>query len=811
MISFQRLVALTVCVLVGWIGTVPSARAQVAVFEEHFDLTDAPIGWMLEEGWFKSSSTPSPGSGTESLQNRGNALASAITPTIDLSAATSASLSYLARRTAAYETGNLTVSVSVDGGESFPVLLLETGSAVPDADSKWQLISVALPDVVLGSGGVVIRFDGQGLSSAGANVRIDDVTITADVPVSVSPLVLSFSASVGTAEAKSVSLTNHTSEPLTVETPSLTGTGFTIDPGDPVVIPGGSTRTYSITFGPTVRGVVTGSAEFDFGVGRVKISLSGTAAGGVLEFSTDASDVVAELSGVAVPLRLTFISMAGLQGLQFRVAWTSDVLTVSGVERGEAVSDADDWTLSFEPGPGYVDVVLLGQGALTGGTYDNLLVLHFNAASVDLPTEIPLSIQNVIGAMAEPEGSDADLSASSSGHLVTVRPGGRFFEPSATNLDVGLVTVGEVGAATLTVSNPGGNDMLVITHAAASNALFAVSPDFAEISPDESQEFAITFTPTSTSFGRQTGEITFTHNGEGQADTISITGKGRGGRGDVVGDGTVDAMDVVHAIDFVLHRLTPDPVQEVAADLFPFPVGDGALDVRDLTVLARAIVSGRWPDDVDLPADESDAGGTSPSGIRLSAGPQTIELTIERPIRAFQVVLPAVGEAFVNLDASDADATIAFGVDKSAGELRVLVYRLDGSSIEPGAIRIATQGVLGRPRYVAVIGENRDRLVVDASVWTGIESPPEMKRPGKPFPNPFRVGVDVLTIPTGTESTSVRVYDVLGRLVIRRDHAREFVEWTGEDGTGRYVGAGLYIIKVSTAHGHQIHTIQVIR
>lgn len=826
-----------ILVIAGWIIIAAPAAAQVTVFEESFDGAGAPVGWTLEDGWTLSTSTPSSGSGLSSLQHKGNAAAAATTPEISLSGAVSASLTYLVRRTGAYGADNLVVKGSADGGASFGVTLLEAGSAVPATDSKWEMITVAVPAGLLGSSEVVVRFEGQGLYASGATARIDDVMITADVPVEVAPLSLSFAAPVEASDIQSFTAVNRTSETATLAAPVLSGSGFSIDPSGSVDLAAGASQDYEVTFTASSQGTFVGSVHLDYGSGAAVVALSGTGSGGLLSFAEAASTTFEDEIGLAVPLRLAFSAVAGLQGLQFRVAWAGDApLSASGIERGAAISSTGEWSVSHETGSGYVDVVLLGEGAasLAGGTYDDVLSILFDVGSVESEAAASLTLQNVIGALAEPDGSDADLSAAEEAHVITIEPKHAFFEASASSLDLGVASAGERSTATLTVSNPGGNSDLVIEEITTSNPLFSVAPTTAQIAPDGAQEFTITFTPTTTSFGRQNTEVTFVHNGMGGSDVISLTGKGRGGRGDAEGDGTVDVLDVVHAIDFVLARLTPDAAQKAAADLFPFPDGDADLDVRDLTVLSQAIVRGRWPDDVDLPLEEIAAGKTESSGILLTVDPLLIEMTFDAPIRAFQILLPAVEDAAVDVEASArgegapaGGATIVFGVRAAstpagarAGggpwalehELRVLVYRPDGAVIPPGVLRLFTSGVTGRPRYVTVIGERRDRLRVDASVWTSAEEAlPSTVLPQKPYPNPLRAGSDMLRISVDAGVSNVTVYDLLGRLIRRLEGPGEVLEWDGADATGRPVGSGLYFVRTVSVRDSHTYAIQVIR
>lgn len=802
-------------ILLGWI-TASSAYAQVTLLEEDFDGTGAPIGWTLETGWDLHSASASPGSGGNNLRHSGDDSTSALIAPVDLSSATSASLTFLARRTGSYGADNLAVTASADGGSTFPVTLLST--AVPAADSKWESMAVDLPSELLGSPQVVIRFEGKGRYASSANARIDDVTITAFVPVEITPATLSFVAPVGGSEARSFTATNKTAERVTIAAPVLSGPGFSITPSSSVELAAGAEQAYEVTFEGTSRGVYDGSVRIDYGLGSYNVALSGTVSGGLLAFGTASSEAVGGETGFAVPLHLEFTSAAGLQGLQFRVDWSGAVPVLSGVARGSAISSTTDWSLTYEAGSSYVEVVLLGEGSasLAGGTYDDLISLLFDFQIVASSTSSTLTIGSVIGALAEAEGSDADLSASADSHVIAIEPAKAYFDPSASSLDAGDVPIGETASVTLTISNPGGNSALAITQITSSNDVFSVSPATAEIDPDAAEDFAITFSPTTTSFGRQNAEITFSHSGDAGTSAVSVTGKGRGGRGDAEGDGTVDALDVVHAIDFVLNRLTPDAAQKAAADLFPFPAGDSDLDVRDLTVLSQAIVRGRWPDEVELPAEESAVAKSGGSGVRLTVDPALIEMTHAVPIRAFQIVLPASAHARADLLGGEG-ASLVFGagirpaIDPSAEsehELRVLVYKADGGVLAPGVIRLATMGVSGRPRYVTVIGETRERLRLDESIWTSAEEAlSNTVLPQKPYPNPFRPGVDELR--HSPDLISFEVFDVLGRLVHRKSPGDS--SWTGADNAGRAVPPGVYLFAIRTRFGAAVFPVVVIR
>lgn len=802
-------------------------RAQVTILEETFDGPGAPIGWSLPDGWSVETSSPSSGSGGSNLKHPGNRDTAAQMPPINLSAATSGTLTYLARRTGSYGPDNLSVEASVDGGATFPVTLLAAGSAVPSADSEWEIITVDLPAEVLGASDVIIRFQGSGFYSSGANARFDDVTITADVPIHISPTWLTLAAPTGGTDTKSITATNTTSDGISVAAPSVTGSAFSIDPSGPIDLAAGASQAYDITFAASEQGTIHGSVRLSFGSGSVEVALTGTGSGGIVGFSTSSTSAPGDAAGLAIPMQLVFSAASGLQGLQFRVEWTGADLGIDGVERGAAIANESDWSLSHEEGTGYVDIVLLGEGAesLDSGTHDPLVTLVVDASAVGSASGASLAVTNVIGALGDPEGSDAQIGASSDLHVISFEPQTAYFEPSATTFDFRDIKAGETGTSTLNVSNQGGNSDLEIETIDVSNPLFRIDPTSAVIPPDGEENFTVTFAPTAESFGRQQGEITFHHNGEGGLDVISLTGKGLGGRGDAEGDGAVDALDIVHAIDFVLNRLTPDALQKAAADLYPFPDGDSQLDVRDLTVLSQAIVRGRWPDDVDLPIEEPASGKSESSGIFLTVDPLLIEFEHDIPIRAFQIVLPAEEGARVDVDtSSDVPASIIFGVRTnvaegvpgSTSELRVLVYRLDGELISPGVVHLATHGVIGKPRYVTVIGEGRERLRVDASVWTSTEDAPRTSPvTEKPYPNPFSSAAGALNIPLGANAGRVIIYDLLGRAVQQLSGdgggAGGSVKWSGLDAAGREVGPGLYFVRIEGMRGARTHAVQVVR
>ena len=524
---------------------------------------------------------------------------------------------------------------------------------------------------------------------------------------------------------------------------------------------------------------------------------------GTLAFSAATQEAGLEDQAIDVPLTLAFEAPVGLRGIQFHVKWTSDVLELADVIGAESIADTVTWSLSHETGVRDVDVVLLANGnaSLPAGQHEALITLRFRASSGSRQV-VSLSLSNVIGALATVDGFDAGLSVGGATHALTLAPKA-FYSVPDTVYDVGDVYVGHRDSVAVTVSNPGGTTSLVVARLQSDNALFTARPASGEIEPNRSMVFFIRFQPEHAVFGYQVARIGFHHNGQDTPTTITVTGKGLGGRGDVEGDGVVDVLDVVHVLDFVLARLTPEPAQTVSADLFPFPGGDHALDVRDLAVLSLAIVRAQWPDDVSLPELSPKPTGTIADacveGVPVGPGRYVLRLRNEVPMRGFQLSVPISSpEAFTAL-AVGGRMHLLDGYDGERGELRLVGYAYDGKTIGPGHQDLGVLTVpVGSLRHAVLVGENREQMAIDCpsstSIASGMAPKPDVIPP--PYPNPFRPRSGTLRfapLPAGSE---VDVFDVLGRRVWRRSGGHARFEWDGRDGSGRLVSPGLYIMRL---------------
>lgn len=525
-----------------------------------------------------------------------------------------------------------------------------------------------------------------------------------------------------------------------------------------------------------------------------------------------------------VPIFIDFNNTTPLQGLQLDLSWMTGAFTLTDILRGNAVSDTTQWSINAASREGEMKAVLLGSAgaSLSVGTYDPLLTLVFMAEAGNTVDEATLTLERVLGALSLRTGDDAGLIPGLATHTVTFTSGNPEFTPDATTRDLGLVAVDSTAAATLLVTNTG-TAPLVIDSVEVDNARYTIDMGALTIEAGESRTFTLSFTPTFLSFGSQTGRFTFYHNAAGGSDTIDVSGVGTGGRGDVSNDGAVDASDLVAGVDAVLERLVL-PANEVSRiDVYPFEMPDGALDIRDLTVLSQAILLGAWPDEIPLPVAPAPEQTIAKEGtdvtilLETRQGAPTLYLQTATPLRAFQMAVKG--------DWSDAP-TAAYAAMQEAGaqlqvmertdDINVLGVRYDGGTIAPGKYPLLTYASnaavdLDQPGYALAVAADGERLpVVLAVAGVDVEDTPVLPDGvtlAQPYPNPFnRVQHAALDIPfmlSHPQRVEIAVYDLLGRSVIKLLDGQlaagtHHVKWNGKDANAEKPAAGMYLLKLKT-------------
>lgn len=498
--------------------------------------------------------------------------------------------------------------------------------------------------------------------------------------------------------------------------------------------------------------------------------------GGQVGFAATQTDALAASTGVLIPLDLTWNGTEPLQGLQFELTSDDPSVSLTGFQRGAALSNQSDWTLTREGAQGLV--LSNTAGGLAAGSYEPLLWAVVDVGETIDTLRVTLRLEGVIGAVAVPSGDDAGLVTLPGETTLRVLPRIGIFQ-APDSLDLGAVPVGSSSSEGLWIRNVGAGG-LVLTAIAADHAAFSVQPASGLVASGDSLQVLVTFAPGVEHLGDQTGHLLV----DGLART-ALTGTGLAAWGDATDDGLVDVGDIVLGVDVALGRVSASQEVVASLDLYPFPEGDGAVDVRDLTVLTQAVLRGEWPGSVPLPegsAGKAWAVAADPPVQIVQAGEEVVAV-IAKGVRGLQADLQVEGTA-----ARTGEALL----QQSERHVRLVWVRMDGSDLPEGSHVVALAGgaVLTGGVAIGAIGERYPLGPPELPDDTGLA----------PHPNPFsplRHGsVAIPGAPTFT------IVDLLGR-VVRKGRRT----WDGTDGTGGPAAPGVYLVRA----GSITHRLVVVR
>jgi hypothetical protein len=485
-----------------------------------------------------------------------------------------------------------------------------------------------------------------------------------------------------------------------------------------------------------------------------------------LGFAQTDIDALAGTVGLLVPLDLIWAGPDSLQGVQFELTSSGLEASVTGILRGAPLADLAAWTVSTE---GTRTLVIAnGNEGLPAGEYAPFLSAVLDLADVTDTTLVTLSLTGVVGAAAVPQGSDAGLVADPSAASVRILPRvGILTVPDSVS--IGQVPVGGAGESTVWLGNEG--SAALAAQVTVSPAGFSAAPSSLNIQPGDSVAVTVSFTPGVDDIGYQSGQLLV----DGQPQII-LTATGLVAWGDATDDGVVDVGDLVLGVDVALGRVSVSAAAVTSLDLYPFPLGDGAIDVRDLTVLTQAVLRGEWPNAVALPAGKSvvvsklAAASTTAPGVRFLIDDSVLQLELARAVRGVQADLRFEGRATRLGQAL---------ISQRGNRLRVLWVPVYGSELPLGVHPIARLEDGAVDIQGVAIGLEGERIPI-----TQLELPRTQQL--RPYPNPFAPSQGVhLTLPV----SQARVVDVLGREVWRGESP-----WNGKGRAGQLVSPGLYFV-----------------
>ena len=204
--------------------------------------------------------------------------------------------------------------------------------------------------------------------------------------------------------------------------------------------------------------------------------------------------------------------------------------------------------------------------------------------------------------------------------------------------------------------------------------------------------------------------------------------------GDVDGSGTIDVIDVVTTISFILGSLVPSDAQQAAADLN----GDGSLDVIDVVMLVALILG-----------DGGMNRAESLQGVNIRVNDSSLELLIDGCAAGIQIETDG--------DYSVSATHLENGCQIHQGNNSVLIICVDGQEIPSGTL-IDYEGSLEVLNGIAA------NLAGD-SVNITVDNMPGQFKLSAAYPNPFNPVTTLSYDLTEYSQVRIDIYDINGRLV----------------------------------------------
>jgi hypothetical protein len=332
---------------------------------------------------------------------------------------------------------------------------------------------------------------GAGSKSSGNSVSSADTNSPTAI-FSVSSLVFSSQLLNSTSPVQTVTLTNTGNTDLSLAGVSVSG-NFAETTACPSSLPAGAHCTISVTFTPTAAGILTGAITFsDNAVASPQqVALSGTGVSG---------------TGVSVPAPAAAVTPASLTFGSQNLNSTSPSDTVTLTNTGNA-------SLSL------ASVKVTGNFAQTNNCGTSLAA---GASCTVNVTFTPTAVGSPTGTLSFADNAPQSPQVV---HLYGTGVTAGTLAANPTSISFGTVTLGQTGSQTLTITNSGGQNVIV-TSASTSGAglrLSGVSIPLT-LGPGQSSSFNVTYAPTSS--GSLSGTVYLTNTSSTTSVAIPVTGTG---------------------------------------------------------------------------------------------------------------------------------------------------------------------------------------------------------------------------------------------------------------------------------------------
>lgn len=526
------------------------------------------------------------------------------------------------------------------------------------------------------------------------------------------------------------------------------------------------------------------------------ILIAGTADPGLIPsafgFESESATWVQSDSVFAVGFDMSWPGPDTLQGFQFDLDVDESLVSVDSVLLDPSLFGT--WSSSWEVSGGVVRVatVDLSSDGLPPGPYSGVLHVYISATGpVASDTTFSLGLSGVLAVSTSANADEILLPSGTRSFDLTMSPSVASVALSSLTLDFGSVVAGDSAEVGLDISNPTGSTGLLVSgfsFTGLPDSLSAVLPGSIDIGASATALFRIH--PDIASVGQLSGALTLYHNAPGDSIVVDWSAVALGGRGDADADGAFDVSDVVASLDASV-SFTP-PAAEVLHrhDLYPFPLGDGAVDIRDVTVAIQAILRNQWPDGSPLPlapvvlpgSPSSLAGALASASVSKSGSFRLVTsefgLFVETPValRGIQLEFRS-GSPISFQQPTKSGASLSTFIDAESGIHRVLL--LAGAHAPFDAGHIVLSGIAPTEmELMSGIAVDTDgvkhQVVVEQANLTDLD--PEL--PDDPiavYPNPVRVGARLRVEAVPGRVQRIDVFDAIGRRVYSSTNVVGFV------------------------------------
>lgn len=312
----------------------------------------------------------------------------------------------------------------------------------------------------------------------------------------------------------------------------------------------------------------------------------------------------------------------------------------------------------------------------------------------------------------------------------------------------------------------------------------------------------------------------------GQDQAVTVT---RGSKaGDVSGDGSTDIGDVILDVNQVLGKGTPlDSASRKAADIAPWPEGDGAIDVRDIALLIHIVLTNQYPDGSPLAKHSATFAGNFTSGadvsLRFLVSKKAVTISVKNTvaIRGLQVDINNVATA--NSASSSSYGQVYSNLNGTS--LRTLIFDQNSAeALAAGERVLATIPLsVGNPDGVTVSGvkvvdENAVKLN-NTSTEVVVDNAPVLPTTfvlEQNYPNPFNPSTIITFSVPQTSSVRIEIYNALGQRVrtlfeAQMEQGSDSVVWDGKDDSGAGMAAGAYIYRMTAGSFVQAHKMMLVK